>query len=252
LSALVAVVVVATSSTSAQTMERVASTGVFKIGFREDARPFSYKDAAGQPNGFAVELCNEIAVDVRKQLGLTELSIEFIPVSTEGRFRAVADREIDILCGASTVTLERRELVPFSIPTFQTGIAPRVRADAPTFLKDTLVRRRPTLPPRAALLQAFTDRKFGARTATTAETWLRGSINTLASNAELVSVDSHVEGLRQIRAGELDAYFADRAILLGLVMGSDDPGEFTVGERLDPQPVSGQQEALENYINRFV
>ena len=222
----------AISSASAQTLQRVADSGVFKIGFREDARPFSYKDEAGEPNGFAIELCREVAVDVTSQLGLAELSIEFTPVTTEDRFKAVAEGRIDILCGASTVTLARREIVSFSIPIFQTGIAPLMRADAPAFLRDTLARRQPTRPSRAAVLQAFTDRKFGVRSNTTAETWLRESITTLASNADMVTVDSHDEGLQQVADGKLDAYFADRAILLGLVMASYTPGQFLVGDRL--------------------
>jgi ABC-type amino acid transport substrate-binding protein len=34
----------------AQTLERVRETGTFKIGFREDAAPFSFKDALGEPS----------------------------------------------------------------------------------------------------------------------------------------------------------------------------------------------------------
>lgn len=229
--AFLAVLGLAISSASAQTLQRVAASAVFKIGFREDARPFSFKDEAGQPSGYAVDLCRAIAADVKTRLRLVDLSIEFLPVSTEERFQAVADGRIDILCGASTVTLARRETVAFSIPVFHTGIAPLMRTDAPTFLQETLARRKPTLPPRVVLSQAFADRKFGVRSNTTAETWLRESIQTLASNADLVTVDSHDEGLGKVAEGELDAYFADRAILLGLVMASDDPSQFVVGER---------------------
>ncbi len=231
-SAVVTALVLAVSPAAAQTLERVEASGVFKIGYREDARPFSYKDEAGEPSGFAIEICREIAVDLKAQLGLAELPIDYLPVSTEERFRAVAEGRIDILCGASTVTLERREIVSFSIPTFQTGISPLMRADAPAFLRDTLAKRKSTLPPRAALMQAFTDRKFGVRSNTTAEAWLRESIRTLASNADLVTVESHDEGLRQVREGELDAYFADRALLLGLVRASDEPDQVVVGEHL--------------------
>ncbi len=220
------------SSTVAQTLQRVADSGVMKIGFREDARPFSFKDMAGEPHGFAIELCREVAADVKTHLGLAELSIEYIPVTTEDRFKAVADGRIDLLCGASTVTLARREIVSFSIPTFQTGIAPLMRADVPAFLRDTLARRQSTRPPRAAVMQAFTDRRFGVRSNTTAEAWLGERIKTLASNATLVTVDSHDEGLRQVADGKLDAYFADRAILLGLVMATGLPSQFLIGERL--------------------
>ncbi len=230
--AILAALLQAASPAVAQTLERISAAGVIKVGYREDARPFSFKGETGEPSGFAIDLCREIVADVAVQLKLAELSIEYQPVSTEDRFKAVADGRIDILCGASTVTLARRELVSFSIPTFQTGISPLIRADAPAFLRDVLARRKPTLPPRVALVQAFADRKFGVRSNTTAETWLQKSIKTLASNAELVTVDSHDEGLRQVLDGDLDAYFADRAILLGLALASDRVNDLVVGERL--------------------
>ncbi len=222
----------ATAPVSAQTLERIAAAGVFKVGYREDARPFSFKDEAGQPDGYAIELCREVAADVAVRLGLAELSIDYRPLSTEERFEAVAEGRVDILCGASTVTLARREIVSFSIPTFQTGISPLMRADASAFLRDSLASRKPRLPPRIALMQAFTDRKFGVRSNTTAEAWLRQGIKTLASNAKLVTVDSHDDGLRLVLDGGLDAYFADRAILLGLALASEDVNDLLVGARL--------------------
>ena len=217
---------------SAQTLERIAETGVLKIGYRGDARPFSYADETGEPNGFSVELCREIAADTKAKLGLDKLETEFVQLSTEDRFEAVVDGRVDILCGVATITLSRRERVAFSIPTFHTGITALMRADADAFLRDTLAKRQPTQPGRATLMQAFADRKFGARTKTTAEDWLRGSIDKLASNADLVLVESHDEGYRKVAEGELDAYFSDRAILMGLVMASDNPGDFLIGERL--------------------
>ena len=67
----------------AQTLERVRSSGTFKIGFREDAAPFSFKDAQGEPSGFSVELCRLIATEVRKALELDQLTIQYVPVGTE-------------------------------------------------------------------------------------------------------------------------------------------------------------------------
>lgn len=216
----------------AQTLERIAETGTIKIGYREDARPFSYRDKSDVPIGYSIELCRSIAAAVKTELKLANLSIDYIPVTTQNRFQSVADGWVDILCGASTVTLARRELVSFSIPTYMTGISPVMRADAPAFLRDALAARASTAPPRTTLLQAFADRTFGARAGTTAGTWLRNNIKTLSSNAELLTVGSHDEGLRQVADGKLDAYFADRAILLGLTAADADPGQFVVGERL--------------------
>ena len=103
----------------AQTLERVRETGTFKIGYREDAAPFSFRDTLGEPAGYSVQLCRLIAAQVKQALGLDKISIEYVPVGTEDRFQAVQDGHIDILCSADTVTLSRRELVDFSL--FETG-----------------------------------------------------------------------------------------------------------------------------------
>ena len=230
--AIAAVLAVVASTASAQTLDRVRASGVLTIGYRVDARPFSFEEQAGEPSGFSIELCRAVGADIQAELGLNDLSIEYVPVSTEERFQAVARGDVDILCGASTVTLARREIVSFSIPIFQTGISAAMRADASPFLHDTLALQQPTLPRRAAILQAFANRTFGVRADTTAESWLRDSVVDLASNADVVTVDSHDEGLRQVRERELDVYFADRAILLGLVRADTKLGELLVGERL--------------------
>ena len=40
----------------AQTLERIRDSGTFRIGYREDARPFSFTSTIGEPAGFSVEL----------------------------------------------------------------------------------------------------------------------------------------------------------------------------------------------------
>lgn len=226
---LAALIILAQSS-SAQTLERVAASGVFKIGYREDAPPFSFKTEVGEAAGYTVNLCRTIAADVKENLGRPEIALEYIPVGTEDRFQAVADGRIDILCGASTATLLRRELVSFSLPIFVTGVSALLRSDAPAFLREVLAGRRPTMPPRKLVIQAFTDRKFAARSNTTAEVWLKDSLANLATNSEMVTVSSHMEGLRKVQDGEIDAYFADRAILKGLVAQSESPDNFEISD----------------------
>ena len=113
--AIAAVLAVVASTASAQTLDRVRASGVLTIGYRVDARPFSFEEQAGEPSGFSIELCRAVGADIQAELGLNDLSIEYVPVSTEDRFQAVARGDVDILCGASTVTLARREIVSFSI-----------------------------------------------------------------------------------------------------------------------------------------
>lgn len=197
----------------AQTLERVRETGTFKIGFREDAAPFSFRNTLGEPSGFSVELCRLVAAQVKQALGLEEISIEYVPVGTEDRFQAVQDGRIDILCSADTVTLSRRELVDFSLFTFVDGAAVLLRAGAPEDLSG--------LP----------GRKIGVRDATTTEEALRDALAELDLKADVVTVASHDEGLAKLEAGEIAAYFGDQAILIFLASRSEAPEKLKLSNR---------------------
>jgi ABC-type amino acid transport substrate-binding protein len=197
----------------AQTLERVRDSGTFKIGYRQDAAPFSFRNPQGEPTGFSVELCRLIATEVRKTLDLDELTIEYVPVGTEDRFQAVQDGRIDILCSADTETLSRRELVDFSLFTFLDGAAVLLRADGPEDL------------------QGLAGQKIGVRGATTTEDALRNTLSKLKMDAEVVTVASHDEGLAKLEAGDIAAYFGDQAILIFLAAGSDAPQKLKLSER---------------------
>ena len=103
------------------TLERIADTGVIRIGYVPDAPPLSFDDDDGNVAGYSIDLCRHIASAIRFDLGLEKVDIEFKPlVSMEQRIEAVAGGEVDIECGATTVTLSRRERVDFTLMTFIT------------------------------------------------------------------------------------------------------------------------------------
>jgi ABC-type amino acid transport substrate-binding protein len=89
LGALIAVVTLLPAWAGAQTLERVRDSGVFKIGFREDAAPYSYKNKIGQPAGYSVELCRAVATDVATEVGVAELAVDYVPVGADDRLTAV-------------------------------------------------------------------------------------------------------------------------------------------------------------------
>jgi ABC-type amino acid transport substrate-binding protein len=201
------------AAAQAQTLERIRDTGTFKLGYREDAAPFSFKDALGEPAGLSVELCRLIAAAAKAALGLEEIAIQYVAVGTEDRFQAVQEGRIDILCGATTVTLARRELVDFSLFTFVDGAAVLLRADGPDDLA------------------GLAGQKIGVRGATTTEDALRDALAELEINAEVITVASHDEGLRQLEAGDIAAYFGDQAILIFLATGSAAPEKLKLSDR---------------------
>src|SRR5512145_309785 len=107
---------------AAGTLERAAQAGKLRLGYRADARPFSYRDESGNAAGYSVELCKMIAEAVKAEPGVSALAVEWVPVTIDGRFREVQQGRVDLLCGADTVTLARRREVSFSIPVFPGGI----------------------------------------------------------------------------------------------------------------------------------
>jgi polar amino acid transport system substrate-binding protein/glutamate/aspartate transport system substrate-binding protein len=198
---------------SAATLERIDETGVIKLGVRTDARPFSYRNAEGEAAGYSVALCLLVAEAVADKVGRDELEIETVDLTADDRFQAVADGNVDILCGASTMTLARREIVDFSLPTFTDGASVLFRADGP------------------ASLEALAGGKIGVRDGTTTETALRATLQEAGIAAEVVAVTDHEDGLRRLENNEIGAYFADRAILTFLLIGSENRDALRLSER---------------------
>ena len=217
--------------TSAQTLDRIRESGVVRVGHRTDAPPFSFTGPDGQAAGYSVDLCKRIVEAIGSAVG-REVTAEYVPLTTEDRFEAVAGGRVDMHCGAATATLERREQVSFSVPIFITGVSALMSADAPQFLRDVIAGEPSQIPPRLAVIQALEHRTFAVRAGTTAETWLRDTITKLAANAEIVTVQDHAAGIAGVASGEFDAYFADRALLLGQLQQTDDPDRFVVADRL--------------------
>jgi ABC-type amino acid transport substrate-binding protein len=206
------VIMLGASPGLAATLDRVKETETLRIGFRMDAVPFSYRDEVGEPAGYSVELCRAVAGEIRRELGLARLALDYVPVDTDDRFEAVQQGRIDLLCGATTVTLSRRQMVDFSLFTFADGAGVLLRADGPERFED------------------LAGQKVGVRAATTTEEALRNTMTRSSMTLDVVTVEDHQDGLDSLLAGEIAAYFADRAILLFLVARSDAPDKLRVAE----------------------
>jgi hypothetical protein len=88
-------------------LNAINKTKIIKIAYRTDARPFSYLNENKEPAGYTVDLCKLVARSLEKQLGVPELDIQWVPVTTQTRFEAVANGMADMECGSSTATLSR-------------------------------------------------------------------------------------------------------------------------------------------------
>ena len=197
---------------SAGTLDRIKQEKAIRIAYREDAPPFSSKDKLGEPAGFMVDLCRAVAKKLAEQLNLPGLNAVYVPVTAADRFEAIAQQKADLLCEPTSVTLSRRELVDFSIPTFLDGASLMVRADGPKNLRD------------------LAGQKIGVLAGTTTEEALRNTLKEGGITGDVVAAKTHGEGLAMLDDGKISAYFGDRSILLFLIKDSKAPEKLRLAD----------------------
>lgn len=213
------------SALAAGTLDRVKHSGKLTLGYRADARPFSFKDESGNPAGYSVALCRKVAEDLKAET-------IFVQVSVEDRFTALQHGKIDLLCDPATETLARRGAVDFSIPVLASGTGALVRRDAPGRLKEVLSGRRVSGPVwRGSAYQILEKRVFSAVAGTTGERWVRERRDELGLNVGVAPVKDYTTGLQRVIERDSDALFGDRAILLDAAKRSPLARDLTVVDR---------------------
>jgi len=199
---LAAVLAVLSQPALAATLDRIRDSGVIRIGYRADAKPYSYQDANGQAAGYVVDLCNEVAA----ALG-ANVRPQYVRIAADARFESVITGRVDILCDPSSVTLSRRETVDFSLPTFIDGAGVISRSNNPI-----------------RSFEDFAGKRVGVLSGTTSERTLRSSLDELNLKATIILAPDHRAGLDLLSDGKVDAYFADRGIVAAMIREGDRPG----------------------------
>jgi ABC-type amino acid transport substrate-binding protein len=197
---------------SAGTLDRIGQDKTIRIAYREDAPPFSYKDKIGEPVGFMVDLCREVAKKLADQLQVSSLNVDYVPVTAADRFEAIQQQKADLLCEPTSATLSRRELVDFSIPTFVDGASLLIQASGPRDFK------------------AMAGQKIGVLGGTTTEQGLRDTLKAAGITADIIPANTHAEGLAMLDDGKISAYFGDRSILVSLIKDSKAPTKLMLAE----------------------
>ena len=192
------------------TLQQIKKSGQIRIGYRESEPPMSFSDKDGNPAGYSIDICKGIVAEVENKIG-ADLKVEYVPVNADGRFNALVDNKIDILCGSTTKTLSRSELVDFTQLTFVTGASLMT-------LKDD----------KADDSDGFEGKKIGVVKATTTAVALKKLFQDTSTDAEVVLFDSATEGVEALRKKKIDAFSSDQVVLIGIITKVDDPKNFMI------------------------
>jgi ABC-type amino acid transport substrate-binding protein len=182
------------------TLDKIKETGAIQLGYRETSRPFSFRGADGQPAGFSIDLCMQVAGALRESLKLPGLKVDWVPVTAADRIPKLVKGSIDLECGSTTITFGRMEQVAFSHMISVDGGSLLATGDSGIGAVRDLAGKRVGVIPNTTTEKALTAALVGA-----------------SIQATVVPVTEVVEALRGLEEGRLDAYAWDRLLLAGLL-----------------------------------
>jgi polar amino acid transport system substrate-binding protein len=216
LGAFVAACLTSAAAFGGAALDRVRDSGTLRLAYIAQAKPFTSATSAGAVEGYGAALCERVAAQVKSQLGLAQLNVQWVPVTVETAIGTVSRGEADVFCTPANATLERRKSVSFSIPTFAGGIRAVVRADATTQLRDVLeakVSERPVWrgSPALTLLEKT---RFAAVAGTTSQKTLASRVASFKLNTATVSVPDYASGIKFLLERKIDVFLADRDVVL--------------------------------------
>ena len=179
-------------------LKSIIAKKLIRIAYRADARPFSFVNDANEPLGYTIDLCKQVTDSIGHQFGLPELKIEWVPVTVDTRFSAVAGGKADMECGSSTVTLGRMKEVDFSIFIFveSTGV----------------------LVTRASNIHSFAEmagKKIAVVSSTTNARAVADQVRQQKLDVTLVLVKDRDDGVDALETGRVDGFASDKLLLAG-------------------------------------
>jgi putrescine:ornithine antiporter len=215
---------------SAGTLDRIRASGKLVLGYYTQAQPMSYRDASGHPAGYSVLLCQKIADEMKAELGLQKLAVEWVALTPATGMQSVHQGKIDLLCGSDAASLTNRANVSFSLPIFPGGISALLRADAPKALQNVLEERPAPYRPfwRASPFSPIQHKTLSVVAGTPAVDWGKERASKLHLIATLDTVDSYDTGVAKVLKRDSDVLFGDRAVLLALAKRSADARKLRV------------------------
>ncbi len=221
----VAVMALAAGSAMAQandTLAKVKSSGSITLGVRESSGALGYTLGDGKYVGFHTEMAENIASDLRKQLGLSKLETKYQPVTSQNRIPLVVNGTVDLECGSTTNDLNRQKDVDFANTTYVEQV--RIAVKANSGIND---------------VKDLNGKTVATTTGTTSVQLLRQNKRAEGIEFKNIMGKDHADSFLLLETGRADAFVMDGSILAGNISKSKNAKDFKiVGEPLSTEPIA--------------
>jgi glutamate/aspartate transport system substrate-binding protein len=206
----------------AGTLKKIKDSGSATMGVRESSGGLSFTLGDGKFAGFHVELCERVLADVRKQLGMGQMSVKFQPVTSQNRIPLMQNGTIDIECGSTTNNAARQKDVAFAVTTFVEEVRIAARANS-----------------GITSISQLAGKNVATTTGTTSVQLLRKHERANGVDFKEVFGKDHADSFLLLESGRAEAFVMDAQILSGLIAKSKNPADFKiVGEVLNVEPIN--------------
>ncbi|MFP1828636.1 glutamate/aspartate ABC transporter substrate-binding protein [Lonsdalea quercina] len=187
-----------TRPSSTDTLQKIKARGLIVVGHRESSVPFSYLDNDQKVVGYSQEYSNAIIDAVKKQLGLPDLTVKMVPITSSTRIPLLQNGSIDFECGSTTNNAERQQQVAFSNSIFIVGGKLLVRKESG--------------------IGDFNDlagKPVVTTAGTTNEILLNQQNDKNAMKMRIISAKDHSDAFRTLESGRAVAFYMDDPLLAG-------------------------------------
>lgn len=202
------------------TLKKIKDSGTITIGHRETSVPFSYLDEKQQPIGYSMDICAAVVEEVKKELGMAQLTVKYNPVTPQTRIPLMSNGTIDIECGSTTNTLTRQKQVGFAPVTFITGTKLLVK--------------------KASKVKSYRDlrnKTVVVTQGTTNERIIKALSDKENLGIKFLNAKDHGESFLTVESGRAVAFSMDDILLYGLIAKAKTPKDYeVVGDYLSYDP----------------
>jgi glutamate/aspartate transport system substrate-binding protein len=195
------------------TLRKIKETNKIVLGFQEASVPFSYLDGEQKAIGYAVDICMKIVDEVKRELNVSSVTVETLPVTSSNRIPLMMNGTVDLVCSSTTNNAERQRQVAFTNSHFLSATRFAARKS------DNITR-----------IDQLTGKPVVAISGSTNMVQLN-QVNTARNlGVTTLAAKDQAEAFLMLETGRAAAYALDDVQLAVAIARSKDPSVYTISE----------------------
>ena len=181
--------------TQGSVLDRIAETGVVRVGVRNDNPPVSFIDENGDWVGFDLDLARALAEELGAEL-------ELVPVDGTTRISFLESGQVDMSVASMNHTRSRDEAIDFSITYFW---------DNQSFLVRT--------GEYSSIDELFGETVAASAGSSAIDSWTAWAVDNGGETGDIVEFEDKLAAVEAVRSGAVEGYTEDNITMLSLAAG---------------------------------